>query len=213
MLCFSIFLLGQAFSSHSFSPSVMTARYKAYLEYLNSEHWAALRKVKLNQQPACEICGSQQNMVVHHVNYRNWTDCSPQDLTSLCCFCHDQLHIALKFYQLRQSAIPDPARMKELIEAYANTPNHDAAQHKKEMRRELRRKKKEERKGKRSQNKSFRRQTKRFIQSCTGRGYNLDSVKILVGQLQGLIKQTEKTNSELAALICEHSAEEVGMPT
>ena len=69
-------------------------RKEKYQEYLRSEHWTNLRRQKLSQhRHGCSHCGTRTNGVqVHHLNYRNWYDCTLEDLMMLCGYCHETLH-------------------------------------------------------------------------------------------------------------------------
>lgn len=73
-----------------------------YNDYINSDHWENLRKYKLAKSGRrCFNCGTAQRLHVHHINYRNLTDCTIDDLVVLCCVCHDALHAYLSRMNLR----------------------------------------------------------------------------------------------------------------
>lgn len=75
---------------------------EAYAAYLQSEHWKALRELKLEEGgQMCHACGKSDSLQVHHINYRNWIDCELEDLLVLCAICHKQLHDVLKRNNLR----------------------------------------------------------------------------------------------------------------
>lgn len=61
-------------------------------EYLKSEHWRNLRKEKLAVNPACERCGYNKRLDVHHKDYKNLYDVTTGDLETLCRKCHDAEH-------------------------------------------------------------------------------------------------------------------------
>lgn len=42
-------------------------------------------------KPFCEACGATQNRQAHHVN-ADWTDNSPENIQTLCLFCHHFWH-------------------------------------------------------------------------------------------------------------------------
>jgi phage terminase large subunit GpA-like protein len=65
-------------------------------EYLKSDHWKLLKKSKLNQINCCEICGSNLNLDVHHLNYKNLYDVTEEDLQVLCRFHHEEIHLKQK---------------------------------------------------------------------------------------------------------------------
>ena len=52
-----------------------------------ASHYHA-RKMRLN---ACEACGANERLQVHHVN-EDWTDNNPNNLQTLCIFCHTFWH-------------------------------------------------------------------------------------------------------------------------
>lgn len=69
------------------------SRKELYSEYLHSDHWATLRAQKLCLTSGkCESCGSNQNIQVHHLKYREWYNCTVDDLIVLCRRCHDIFH-------------------------------------------------------------------------------------------------------------------------
>lgn len=65
--------------------------YINYQEYLDSEAWRGLKKLKLEEQPNCEICWNPAD-TVHHLSYeRRWAEKS-DDIRSLCTSCHNKCH-------------------------------------------------------------------------------------------------------------------------
>lgn len=70
----------------------------SYKEYLQTNHWKRLRRVKLEQAGyKCEQCESTFWLAVHHVSYRkSWFDSQPEDLKVLCNYCHKKAHGILK---------------------------------------------------------------------------------------------------------------------
>lgn len=77
----------------------MTRREK-YIAYLKTPHWKDLRneKFKHNGHENCEVCSSHTRISVHHVYYKNLTDCTVHDLVALCWQCHEIFHAGSKFY-------------------------------------------------------------------------------------------------------------------
>ena len=61
-------------------------------DYLKSEHWFGLKKEKLILNSVCEKCGSNKNLDVHHLNYKNLYDVTTSDLMTLCRSCHIDIH-------------------------------------------------------------------------------------------------------------------------
>jgi hypothetical protein len=68
--------------------------YPTYQMYLESDHWAWLKKRK-GYQPCC-VCGSKENPVHHHIRYKNLIDVEPVDLVCMCRSCHDDFHMACR---------------------------------------------------------------------------------------------------------------------
>lgn len=64
-----------------------------YQEYIDSNHWKQLRVRKFAQVGRnCEACRSGRKLNVHHCFYRNFTDCTLDDLMVLCERCHGFYH-------------------------------------------------------------------------------------------------------------------------
>lgn len=76
----------------------MSERSKAYAIYLKSDHWKDIRKRKFEESGrVCKFCNKTRGVFnVHHINYKNWTDCQLEDLLVLCKDCHDDLHVGAK---------------------------------------------------------------------------------------------------------------------
>lgn len=65
-----------------------------YRQYLESEHWHALRLSALNRaNRKCEACSDLRGLNGHHLIYRQpLTDGIPEDIMALCERCHDMWH-------------------------------------------------------------------------------------------------------------------------
>lgn len=63
-----------------------------YREYLTSDDWLTKRYLKKLRVNNCGICGSTDNLDVHHLNYRNLIDVQMSDLRVLCRRCHFLAH-------------------------------------------------------------------------------------------------------------------------
>jgi hypothetical protein len=65
-----------------------------YLEYLKSDHWRSLReKAWAKYGHRCFFHPHRTFQVdIHHVEYRNWTDCTVNDVVPLCRECHEKAH-------------------------------------------------------------------------------------------------------------------------
>lgn len=73
------------------------SRREAYEDYIRSKHWENLRRQKLSEHGRfCDACESSTHLHVHHIFYRNYTDCTTADLAVLCNPCHDDFHAASK---------------------------------------------------------------------------------------------------------------------
>ena len=67
---------------------------KEYEQYLRSAIWSEKRTARLQiDHGRCAICGSGQDLNVHHLTYRNiMKEDVQQDLVTLCRPCHAMLH-------------------------------------------------------------------------------------------------------------------------
>lgn len=63
-----------------------------YSEYLKSDDWLTKRYLKRLRANRCGICGSTDNLHVHHLNYKNLVDVDMSDLRVLCKRCHFLAH-------------------------------------------------------------------------------------------------------------------------
>ena len=65
-----------------------------YKEYLKSDHWQQKRIDALDHYGnSCVLCGSQDNINVHHRNYNNLGhENIKTDLIVLCKLCHEKFH-------------------------------------------------------------------------------------------------------------------------
>lgn len=95
----------------------MALDYKArYRTYLQTEHWQTLRQELFTIRGRhCAVCSSETIVDAHHVNYRDLTDCIPDDLLPLCRRCHDWLHDSQRAshidrYHLRTLTYPERVR-------------------------------------------------------------------------------------------------------
>jgi len=66
---------------------------KEYTEYLNTNHWKTIRRIKLEQSDyKCQICSDKNKLNVHHNSYDNLTKEPLCDLCVLCETCHTLFH-------------------------------------------------------------------------------------------------------------------------
>ena len=102
----------------------LSKRQKAYREYLQTDHWKALRAMAIQRDGAkCVDCGSDEFLQVHHKFYRTPFEASqPDDLETKCRTCHRIEHgfgpdlFDMKLRQLsRMGRIPTREEEKELI--------------------------------------------------------------------------------------------------
>lgn len=64
-----------------------------YQKFLQSEYWKSIREhIKSRDGGECVICGSRQNLHVHHKNYRHRGYEFRNDLHTLCGNCHAKFH-------------------------------------------------------------------------------------------------------------------------
>ena len=64
-----------------------------YRDYLMTEHWAELKRHATNQLGrTCYACKGHDAVEMHHMVYRTYYDCGPDDLIPLCRTCHEIYH-------------------------------------------------------------------------------------------------------------------------
>lgn len=64
-----------------------------YSDYLRSDKWQLIRRNALERTAGgCQLCGSRQNVQLHHRTYINIANEHETDLTVLCDRCHTELH-------------------------------------------------------------------------------------------------------------------------
>ena len=65
-----------------------------YKLYLQSPHWLKLRHIYIFDEPdvKCNKCGSVEDLNLHHLNYDNFWNEKPSDLSVLCELCHYYTH-------------------------------------------------------------------------------------------------------------------------
>ena len=68
-------------------------KYMPYDEYLLTDHWKELRKrIHAKYNNKCAICGSSDNLEVHHITYERKGEELDEDLALLCKKCHMTQH-------------------------------------------------------------------------------------------------------------------------
>ena len=82
--------------------NTMTDRKAERQKIYNTKRWRDLRILKLQQSPVCEICGSIDNLQVHHIVSPFNGYHSPEEydrlayditnLQTLCQQCHEKIH-------------------------------------------------------------------------------------------------------------------------
>lgn len=97
----------------------ISKRKKAYLTYLQTDHWAALRRDAIKRWgPRCINCANEDEIQVHHLRYRQpLTLCTTDDVLPLCCECHDGLHEVIERCPKEARAVTDSHDPKEAIKA------------------------------------------------------------------------------------------------
>jgi 5-methylcytosine-specific restriction endonuclease McrA len=66
-----------------------------YTQYLKSDHWKAIRSIALEiAEHKCQLCGSDENLNVHHRSYKYKGDehNHMSDVIVLCNHCHAKFH-------------------------------------------------------------------------------------------------------------------------
>lgn len=81
-------------------PDTKEERSHLYSEYLRSLGWVRISNLRKNKDHNhCCLCGSDANLVVHHLSYKNIDRNNPgsediHDLITLCNDCHKRFHAA-----------------------------------------------------------------------------------------------------------------------
>jgi 5-methylcytosine-specific restriction endonuclease McrA len=66
-----------------------------YPEFLKSDYWRKVRNKVLERDGyKCKLCGSVDNLVVHHKTYKNHNNELKhlEDLVTVCNYCHHKIH-------------------------------------------------------------------------------------------------------------------------
>lgn len=63
-----------------------------YDDYLDTRHWANKRRAYLRRYPKCEVCGTTEDLRVHHKTYANLGQEPDRDLVTLCKQHHGLIH-------------------------------------------------------------------------------------------------------------------------
>ena len=67
--------------------------FSKYQTYLDDEHWAKTRKkIMARDGYRCQICGSNRDLQVHHLTYKDIGQETDEQLVCLCRQCHFGLH-------------------------------------------------------------------------------------------------------------------------
>ena len=81
---------------------------KCMIEYYNHFYWNDAVRLALKEKKACEVCGSTEDLEVHHKKsldgqYRMWNKLNqPDNLQVLCHKCHTEAHKKFKEKQRPQ---------------------------------------------------------------------------------------------------------------
>ena len=82
--------------------AISALRRMPYAEYLRTAHWQRVRVLALEQAGhACDLCGRDQQLEVHHRTYERLGFERQSDLIVLCHDCHRDHHKALVLRAIR----------------------------------------------------------------------------------------------------------------
>lgn len=72
----------------------MHTRREDYKEYLKSDHWKSLRSKAFGEWGNnCMFNPNHKGEIeMHHIEYREWYNCTVDDLVPLCQSCHEKVH-------------------------------------------------------------------------------------------------------------------------
>lgn len=66
---------------------------QSYYDYMSSDAWKQERERQICEHGAsCEICGSTNNLNVHHISYKRGASPLDGDFAVLCRECHEKVH-------------------------------------------------------------------------------------------------------------------------
>jgi 5-methylcytosine-specific restriction endonuclease McrA len=83
----------QAVEKYNQDAYLLKLKSMPYKDYLETDHWKQLRKRKLRLSGyKCQICGSKEDLNVHHNTYENRGCEKDEDLVVLCNECHKKHH-------------------------------------------------------------------------------------------------------------------------
>lgn len=64
-----------------------------YSKYLESDNWKKIREQVLQRDNhKCTVCGTTDNLVIHHISYDNIGNEKIEDLITVCEKCHNEIH-------------------------------------------------------------------------------------------------------------------------
>ena len=83
------------YSGDAWQPATQTYNTIDYYSYIVSDKWVlnpARLEVLTKDDYICRMCGSNHNIQVHHITYKNLGNEDLQDLATLCGSCHEHTH-------------------------------------------------------------------------------------------------------------------------
>lgn len=114
-----------------------------YLDYLQSDHWRALKDALLRVKPReCEVCRSTETVDAHHVVYRDLYSVTPADLRWVCRTCHEQIHALLDARRLVYRSFCPEVRWEATMAAIEGRPDPVLLRKKSERKPKLKKKRK-----------------------------------------------------------------------
>lgn len=63
-----------------------------YKAYIHSKAWQTKRRMMFALYDCCALCGSKENLQVHHLHYDTLGKETAKDLAVVCLTCHEDLH-------------------------------------------------------------------------------------------------------------------------
>jgi 5-methylcytosine-specific restriction endonuclease McrA len=88
-----------------------------YEEYLQSDEWKArATAAKERDGNRCRLCNSPDNLNAHHRTYERAGDEDPDDLTTLCKWCHTLYSAAVHVLAPTRGELRQPAPPAEVVE-------------------------------------------------------------------------------------------------
>jgi hypothetical protein len=173
---------------------VNMSKRKDYNRYLQSDHWADLRRRKFSESGRnCKNCGSVKVPHVHHINYRHLIDCTLDDLLVLCKICHDDLHCGAQIQKIDLAGV-ELQMIRAIIFSFRLTDEYRKRQERLERRRlgiKL------VQPAKNAEGKKHGKIFRKCLRRCRLEKYSVASIQNFIAEAQKIVEERNLRNSVL----------------